>query len=159
RARAVRSGYAIRGRPHREWRTLGCRERIRLPSPAARMTAVTWFIGYGTFYPGPPGSQSGFPPERARGPALTAVAQMQQKPLDSRRNRRGALDHFPESGMHEREPRGVQRVAVELHRRARARLSVNVVADDRMAQRRQVHADLVGATGLEADFQYREMGE
>jgi hypothetical protein len=42
--------YASSGRPQSGWRTLGWRERIRLPSPAARMTIVRSFIGAPSFY-------------------------------------------------------------------------------------------------------------
>src|SRR5262245_44381409 len=159
RARAVRSGYAIRGRPHSGWSTLGCRERIRLPSPAARMTAVTWFIGVWIILPRSPRATIRDSPKTHSGPPLVGVAQMRQEALDTIGNRRDALDHFPESRMHEGERRRVQRVAVERDRRARAGLSVDVVADDGMAQRGQVYADLVGAPRLQARLERREVGE
>src|SRR6185503_1102551 len=130
-----------------------------LPSPAARMTAVTWLIGYQSFYPGPPESQSGFTPKSASGPPLSAVAKMQQKAFDPRRNRRSAFDHLPESRMDKRESGRVECIAVERDRRARTGLSIYRVADDRVPQRRQMDANLVGTPGLEANLQQREVGK
>ena len=69
------------------------------------------------------------------------------------------MDDFPEGWMDERECGRVERVAVELDRRACTRLSVHRVADDRVAQRCQVDANLVGASGLEARLQERVVVE
>src|SRR5206468_4772168 len=98
-------------------------------------------------------------PKNASGPPLSAVAKMQQKALDPRRNRRGAFDRLPESRMDKRESGRVECIAVERDRRARTGLSIDRVADDRVPQRRQMDANLVGTPGLEANLQQREVGK
>ena len=65
------------------------------------MTAVTWLIGYASFYRDPPEYNQGFPENAVRAAPLVCVAQMRQEALDAIGNRRRALDHFPESRMDE----------------------------------------------------------
>src|SRR5438445_5939484 len=131
---------------------------MRLPSPAARMTAVTWPIGYAYSTPDPRVTIRVSPKAGPRRP-LYGVSKMRQQPLDPFRNRRGAFDHFPESRMHEGERRRVQRVTVERNRWAWAEPTVHLVADDRVGQRRQMYPDLVGAPGLQANLEQGEVGE
>src|SRR5438309_11543475 len=61
--------------------------------------------------------------------------------------------------MNEGERRGVQRVAVETGGRPRARFSVDRIADDRMAQGREVNSDLVGPPRLQRDLEQGEFSE
>ena len=53
--------------------------------------------------------------------------------------------------------RGVEGIAVERNRRPRVGLTVHLVADDRMAERRQMDTDLVGTPRLEANVEQREV--
>src|SRR5438067_2377832 len=57
------------------------------------------------------------------------------------------LDRLAGGGVGEGEVRGVQ------HQARRRRASVEIVPDERMADRRQVNADLVGAAGVQLDAQ------
>src|SRR5438128_11872465 len=68
------------------------------------------------------------------------------------RERRGRLDPLARDRMRERQPRGVQELALQVQV---ARTAVDGVAGDREVDRRQVHADLVRATGLQRDAQER----
>src|SRR2546427_13161023 len=59
--------------------------------------------------------------------------------------------------MDEGERRGVEGVPVERNRQPRAGLAVHLVADDRMAERRQMDADLVGTPCLETNLEQRKV--
>src|SRR5262245_11911814 len=141
------------GRPQSGWRTLGCRERIRLPSPAARMTAVSLSIGWISFYIPDVIFHLGDLPQ-----SMT-VTKMDQEPLHPSRYRRGEFDRFPESGMDEGQAGGVQGVAVEHNRRAQPGLAIHAVAHDRMAERGEMHTNLVGTPRLQMKLEQREVGE
>ena len=71
----------------------------------------------------------------------------------------------PSLGMRERQTRGVQERPLEpLHgadvaRHAPVDAAVERVADDRMADRAQVHADLVRPPGVDRDLTQREAGQ
>src|SRR5262245_39625334 len=84
---------------------------------------------------------------------------MYQESLYPSRNRRVELNRFPESGMDERQAGGVQGVAVQPNRRSQARLAIYLVAHDRMAERGEMHTDLVSPPGLQVQFQEGEVGE
>src|SRR5437879_4982682 len=123
------------------------------------MTAVSWSIGYPPFYPGRLEPQSGFTLKTTPCQSSAAVSKVQQEPLHSFGKRGGIFDDFPEIRMDERERGRVQGISVERRGRARVEFTVHRVADDRMAQRCQMNTDLVGASGLEANLEQREVGE
>src|SRR4030095_11830146 len=141
------------GRPQSGWRTLGCRERIRLPSPAARMTAVSLSIGWISFYI-PDGIF-----HLSDLPQSDTVTKMDQEPLHPSRNRRGEFNRFPEIGMDELQAGGVQSVPVQLNWRSQARRAIHRVAHDWVAERGEMHTDLVSPPGLQVQFQEGEVGE
>src|SRR5215469_1002114 len=84
---------------------------------------------------------------------------MRHQALDPLWNRRRTFDRFPEDRMDERERRRVEGVALDRDRRARTQLSVDRVADNRVTEGCQVHADLMRTARLKAGLQERELGE
>src|SRR5262245_50547673 len=66
------------------------------------------------------------------------VPEMRQEPLDTRRQRSGEFQAFLGNRMHEGQPGGVERYAFEVESRPRPGPPVDLVTDDRIAQRRQV---------------------
>src|SRR6266853_6897310 len=83
---------------------------------------------------------------------------MTQQALDARRHRSDEILHFLGTRVHERERGGVEREALEEERRARS-ASIDAITDHRMAERRQVNADLMRSAGLEAYVEVRELRE
>src|SRR4026209_2697473 len=69
-------------------------------------------------------------------------------------------DGLARRGLRETDPVRVQKIAGE-RRTARdlRRSTIEPVADNRVSNAREVHADLVGAAGTDADFEQRESGE
>ena len=86
------------------------------------------------------------------------VAEITQQVLDARRHRSGEVLHLLSTRVHERERGGVEREALEEEWRARS-ASIDAITDHRMAERRQVNADLMRSTGLEAHVEVRELRE
>ena len=92
-------------------------------------------------------------------------ASTSNNPAKIRRQRRGVVHRLAASRMGERQPRGVQCLAMEMlerglefRRRARRQApptAVHRIADDRISHVRQVHADLVRAPGLELHARQR----
>src|SRR4051794_25083240 len=72
------------------------------------------------------------------------------------RQRRDDLDRRARARVREGEPGGVQELALEAEQARRAVLGVT---GDRVADGLQVHPDLMGAAGLEAHAQQRELPE
>ena len=81
--------------------------------------------------------------------------------LQIRRQRRGELQPAAVGRVREREPRGVEERPLEsqnrpqIRRHAPARPAVERVAHDRVADRAQVHADLVRAPGVDRHLAQR----
>src|SRR5918999_1432391 len=91
------------------------------------------------------------PPRRFRRVGLRSGSHSSGR-LEILRQRRLDLDAFPGEGMWERQPRGVQELALEAELPGPA---VHGIARHRQVDRREVDADLVRAPGLELHVQER----
>src|SRR5580765_1153411 len=153
------------GRPQIWWRDLGRRERMRVDSPAARMMAVSLFMARNHQARGMP-EPVPHPPVRNGAhlesyPVLLSsrlIAKMTQDPLNSVGKRRRKFAGLSRRRVDEGEAGGVERhpaesrhegLEVGISMAAPGPTGIGLVTDERMADRRQVDANLVGAARLE----------
>src|SRR5262249_8653398 len=109
--------------------------------------------------PEPPSHNQGFPETALR-------AAPSRRRADATRGARYDRESAPRTRSLSGKPDGRRRASSraarsrgERARRARRGPAVHVAADDGMPQRRRVYADLVGAPGLQASLDRREVGE